>query len=151
MLQTCRSKLLKMRRSANASEGGILPVEALPRGEDLRTERSDHGHYLRTGIAVDFHADGTGDLHHLRYELLHRRTRKVSGNGGLVGVALDQAATGTIGAEHKVVAQGARLLLADRDHLFHDGLKLGELAFVNIDIDQQAYAFRAHAYLVSLS
>src|ERR1019366_9316392 len=147
--QVSHSLLLK-RRTRSLVGGRVLPVEALPRGEDLRAEGGHHSRNLGSGIAVNLHSNRAGDLHHLRYELLHRWTFKVGGNGGLVGVALDQAATRLIGAEHKVVTQGAGFLLADRCHLFCDCLKLGQFAFVNIDIDQQAYASRAHGCLVSL-
>ena len=70
--------------------------------------------------------------------LVYGGAPKMRPDSGLVGVALDQAAARAIGALQEVVAQGGCQVPARfRDHLFRDGLKLGELTVVNVEVKHE--------------
>src|SRR3974390_9739 len=127
-----------------------LAIEAFPGGEELGAEQGGHGGNVRSGVAIDLHANRGGHLDHLWHELLYRRTVEVRTNGGDVRVALHQAAALAVGAQVKVVTERARFFLADRSHLFHNRLEFRELSLVDFEINQQPYTVRCHAHLLHL-
>jgi len=141
-------------RCSNASpghpfRGSVLTVEAYPRSKDLDAEIGGHGCDFRAGVTVDFHAGSDGHLVELEYILVYGRAiNPVRRDGGLVGVFLDQAAPFAVGTQHKAVGQGAGFRPEFLGHLFRDGLKLVELAVVNLEVHQYTNTSGAHGWLL---
>src|SRR3974377_2587146 len=84
-----------------------LAIEAFPGGEELGAEQGGHGGNVRSGVAIDLHANRGGHLDHLWHELLYRRTVEVRPNGADGRVTPHQAAALAGGRQVKDVSAAA--------------------------------------------